>query len=42
MTHPSWVALQVMAQSFIELDMAVVYVIRLTSFCDNGFSVSDL
>ena len=27
MTRPSWVALQGMAHSFIELDKAVVYVI---------------
>ena len=32
MTHPSWVALQGMAHSFIELDKAVVHVIRLVSF----------
>ena len=32
MTHPSWVALLVMAHSFIELDKAVVHVIRLVSF----------
>ena len=32
MTHPSWVALQVMAHSFIELDKAVVHVISLISF----------
>ena len=32
MTHPSWVALHGMAHSFIELDKAVVYVIRLVSF----------
>ena len=29
MTHPSWVALNSMAHSFIELDKAVVHVIRL-------------
>ena len=29
MTHPSWVALHGMAHSFIELDKAVVHVIRL-------------
>ena len=29
MTHPSWVALYDIAHSFIELDMAVVLVIRL-------------
>ena len=32
MTRPSWVALDGMAHSFIELDKAVVHVIRLTSF----------
>ena len=32
MTHPSWVALQGMAHSFIELDKAVVHVISLVSF----------
>ena len=32
MTHPSWVALHSMAYSFIELDKAVVHVIRLVSF----------
>ena len=32
MTHPSWVALHGMAYSFIELDKAVVHVIRLDSF----------
>ena len=32
MTHPSQVALQGMAHSFIELDKAVVHVIRLFSF----------
>ena len=32
MTHPSWVALHTMAHSFIELDKAVVHVIRLVSF----------
>ena len=32
MTHPSWVALRGMAPSFIELDKAVVHVIRLASF----------
>ena len=37
MTHPSWVALHGMAHSFIELDKAVVHVIRLVSFCDCGF-----
>ena len=31
-THPSWVALHSMAYSFIELDKAVVHVIRLVSF----------
>ena len=32
MTHLSWVALHGMAHSFIELDKAVVHVIRLVSF----------
>ena len=32
MTHPSWVALHVMAHSSIELDKAVVHVISLVSF----------
>ena len=32
MTRPSWVALHGMAHSFIELDKAVVHVIRLVSF----------
>ena len=32
MTHPSWVVLQGMAHSFIELDKAVVLVIRLVKF----------
>ena len=32
MTHPSWVALHGMAQSFIELDKAVIPVISLVSF----------
>ena len=32
MTHPSWVALHAMAHSFIELEKAVVHVIRLVSF----------
>ena len=32
MTHPSWVAIYSMADSFIDLDMAVVHVIRLVSF----------
>ena len=32
MTHPSWVALLGMVHSFIELDKAVVHVIRLISF----------
>ena len=37
MIHPSWVALRGMAYSIIELDKAVVLVIRLVSFCDCGF-----
>ena len=36
MTHPSWVTLRGMAHSFIELNKAVVHVIRLV-FCDCGF-----
>ena len=39
MTHPSWVALQGMAHSFIQLDKAVVHVIRLVSFLWLWFSV---
>ena len=38
MTHLSWVALQGMAHSFIELDKAVVHVISLTSFLWLWFS----
>ena len=40
MTHLSWVALHGMAHSFIELDKAVVHVIRLVSFPWLWFSVS--
>ena len=32
MTYPSWVALHGMAYTFIELDKAVVHVIRFVSF----------
>ena len=32
MTHPSWVALHSMAHSFVELDKAMVHVIRLVHF----------
>ena len=39
MTHLPWVALQSMAHSFIELDKAVVHVIRLVSFLWLWFSV---
>ena len=39
MTHLSWVALLGMAHSFIELDKAVVHVIRLISFLWWWFSV---
>ena len=39
MTCPSWVALHGMAHSFIELDKAVVHVIRLVSFLWLWFSV---
>ena len=42
MTRPSWVALHGMAHSFIELDKAVVHVIRLVSFLCCGFSLSAL
>ena len=38
MTHPSWVALHDMANSFIELDKAVVHVISLISFLRLWFS----
>ena len=38
MTHPSWVALQSMAYSFIELDKAVVCVISLIGFLWLWFS----
>ena len=37
MSCPSWVALNGVAHCFTELDKAVVYVIRLVSFCDCGF-----
>ena len=37
MTHLSWVALHIMAHSFIELDKAVVQKVRLVSFCDCSF-----
>ena len=39
MTHLSWVALQGMAHSFIELDKAVIHVIRLVNFLWLWFSV---
>ena len=39
MTCPSWKALHSMAHSFIELDMAVIHVIRLVSFLWLWFSV---
>ena len=39
MTHLSWVVLQGMAYSFIELDKAVVHVVRLFSFRWLWFSV---
>ena len=38
MTRPSWVALQGMAHSFIELDKAVIHVISLVSFLWLWFS----
>ena len=37
MTHPFWVALHGVAHSFIELDKAVVHVIRLVGFLLVGF-----
>ena len=40
MTCPNWVALHGMAHSFIELDKAVVHVIRLASCLWCGFSLS--
>ena len=40
--HPSWVALYGMAHSFIELDKAVVHVIRLVSFLCLWFLVCPL
>ena len=39
MTHPSWVALHIMAHSFTELDKVVVHLIRLVSFLWWWFSV---
>ena len=42
MTRPSWVALHGMAHSFIELDKAVVHVIRLVSSLWLWFSLSAL
>ena len=39
MTHPFWVTLHGMAHSFIELDKAVVHVIRLVSFLWLWFSI---
>ena len=38
MTRPSWVALHNMDHSFIEVDKAVVHVIRLASFLGLWFS----
>ena len=37
MTHPSWVALNSMTHSFIELGKVVVRVIIWLYFCDCGF-----
>ena len=37
MAHLSWVALQDMAHSFIELDKAVIHVINWLVSCDCGF-----
>ena len=42
MTRLSWVALHSMAHSFIELDKAVVHVIRLISSVILVFSISAL
>ena len=42
MTCPPWVALHCMAHSFIELDKAVVHVIRLVAFLWLVFSLSAL
>ena len=42
MTCPSWAALYCMAHSFIELDKAMVHVIRLVSFLWLWFSVCRL
>ena len=42
MTHLSWVALHSMAHSFIELDKAVVHVIKLVSFLIVLFTLSTL
>ena len=42
MTHPSYVALHGMTHSFIELDKAVVHVVRLVSFLIVVFSLSAL
>ena len=40
MTRPSWVALHAMAHSFVELDKAVVHVIRLQWWlCTAGASI---
>ena len=36
-TCPSWVDVHSTAQSFIELDKAVIHVISLLVFCDCGF-----
>ena len=37
MNRSSWMALHGMAHGFIELDKAVVHVIRRLVFCDCGF-----
>jgi len=39
MTNPSWMALHGIVHSFIELNKAVVHVIRLVSFLGLWFSV---
>ena len=42
MTHPSWVALQGMAHSFIELDKVVIHVINFINFLCVVFILSAL
>ena len=42
MTHPFWVALHSMPHSLIELDKAVVHMMKLVSFLCAVFSLSAL